>query len=146
MQGNAGQAIYQRLSVARVPDGLIDEAIELTLDGISNSSDRDDIAARLADDEHRAVLRKEVVDVVILTTGAMEAPSEDVYHELIEVVAPEPFDDATAQLKAALMRRMGEAALDEIDVVQRANVLARLREGLSACGDRRAFELAALAA
>lgn len=146
MCGNEGQNIYQRLSVARVPDSLIDDAIDLTLNAIPDRSDREEIAARLADDEHRNVLRKEVVDVVILTTGAMEAPSEDVYHDLINAVDPMPFDDATAHLKATFMRCMSAAALDEVEEANRDVVLARLREGLNACGDHQAFEPAALAA
>lgn len=139
MQGNTGQAMLERLSAARVPDSLIDEAIEITIDGIPAKHDRDEMASRLDDDAHRRVLRKEVVDVVILTTGAMEAPTVEAYHELIIGLDPAPFDDATAQLKSSLMRHMATAALEELDGQTRDVVTALLREGLAACGDQAEF-------
>ena len=140
MQGNKGQSILARLSSVRVPDSLIDDAIELAVESIPQGGDRDELATRLEDDTHRRVLRKEVVDVVILTTGAMEAPTVDAYHELIDALEPSPFDATTGQVKTALMRRMAAIALEELEGDERDVVIALLREGLTACGDYAAFE------
>ena len=135
--------LFERLSSARVPDSLIDDAIEITVESFDDGQ-RDEIAAMLDDDEHRRVLRKEVVDVVILTTGAMEAPTCEAYLDLIAHLQPQPYDEATAQLKSALMRQLAHTALEDLDdeTSNRDQVVDLLRQGLAACGDLGEFTLA----
>lgn len=126
--------LYERFSGARIPDALIEDAIELALAELP-VEDRDEAADRLQDDDHAAVLRKEVADVVILVTSAMEAPTATVYRDIVALVEPAPFDEITAPFKAALMRKMARDALDEVATADEPQVLDHLQFGLRACGD-----------
>lgn len=127
------QALYGRLSGVRIDDALIEEAIELGL-SLLPADVRDEAADRL-DDDQVAVMRKEVADVVILVTAAMEAPSTQVYQDIVAMVDPEPFDEVTAPLKATLMRKMAADAMEEVDAGIEHLVLLNLQAGLRACGD-----------
>lgn len=142
MQDADAKALYGRLSSPRIDDALITDAIELTVSALP-PSDREDIADRLSDDDHAVVLRKEVADVVILVTAAMEAPTVTVYQDIVALVEPEPFDEVTAPLKCTLMRKMAADAMDEVDPDIEALVLENLQLGLRACGDPAPLEQAA---
>lgn len=126
--------LYERSASARISDALIQDAIELTVTSLP-VNDRVEIQDRLLDEDHAAVLRKEVSDVVILVTSAMEAPTTTVYRDVVALVVPEPFDEVTAPLKTCLMRKMAFDALDEVDEALEALVLDLLNIGLRACGD-----------
>lgn len=133
------QALYARCSTARIPDALIDDAIELTLKSLP-ADEGELLAGQLEDEAHASMLRKEVTDVVILVTAAMEAPTETVFRDLVALVDPAPFDATTAPLKSAFMRKMADDALEEIEDEEAENgrqgrVREHLQAALQACGD-----------
>lgn len=128
------QTLYGRLSSVRIDDALIEEAIELGLLSMP-ARVRDEAADRLENEDQAAVLRKEVADVVILVTSALEAPTVTVYQDIVALVEPQPFDEVTAPFKRALMRKMALDALDEVDASNELRVLDLLHVGLRACGD-----------
>jgi hypothetical protein len=134
--------LYERLSSARVDCSLIADAIEEACESQRLKFDRDDVIDRLTDDDHAAVLQKEVTDVVVLVTGAMEAKSVQVYRDFVlhveQQVPLEAFDDITAIVRQVLARKMAEAALEDI-VEDRSTVIANLRIGLQFLGDADPF-------
>lgn len=128
------QALYGRLSSIRIANELLEESIELALAQLPEC-DRDEAADRLEDQDQAAVLRKEVADVVILVTAALEAPTTRVYRDLVALVEPAPHDEVTAPLKHALLRKMAGDALDDVDELQELRVLDLLDTARAACGD-----------
>lgn len=130
-------ALYERVAAARIEDTLIADAVMEACRSRAAVAEQETLVARLTDDDHVKVLRKEVTDVVILVTGAMEAPSEEVYRDFVayvdQQVPLESFDDATAVLREVLARKMAECALDDV-VDDRALMVDRLRLALQALG------------
>ena len=133
------EALYGRLSSIRIANELIEESIELGMAQLPESV-RDEAADRLDDEDQAAVLRKEVSDVVILVTAALEAPTTRVYRDLVALVEPEPYDEITAPFKLALLRKMAGDALDDVDDLDAMRIVDLLNTALVACGDSTPLE------
>ncbi|MGX9960592.1 hypothetical protein ACW0US_17740 [Xanthomonas euvesicatoria] len=147
--GNTSLAVelYERVSSARVDNALIADAIDEACESNRLQFDRAEIEDRLDDEDHAAVLRKEVTDVVVLVTGAMEAKTVQVYRDFVlhvgKVVPLESYDEVTEVVRQVLCRKMAEAALDDIvDPAEREVVITNLRIGLSVLGDDAPFFVA----
>ncbi|MBB3923734.1 hypothetical protein [Xanthomonas arboricola] len=134
--------LYERVASARVDCSLIADVIEEACESTRLRLDRDEVIDRLTDEDHAAVLQKEVTDVVVLVTGAMEAKSVQVYRDFVlhveRQVTLDSYDDVTAIVRQVLARKMAEAALDDI-VDGRDTVIANLRIGLEMLGDTDPF-------
>ncbi|PNV26453.1 hypothetical protein, partial [Xanthomonas citri] len=134
--------LYERVASARVDCSLIADAIEEACESTRLRFDRDEVIERLTDEDHAAVLQKEVTDVVVLVTGAMEAKSVQVYRDFVlhveQQVPLDSYDDVTAIVRQVLARKMAEAALDDI-VDGRDTVITNLRVGLKILGDTEPF-------
>ena len=104
----------------------------------------DDLVLLAGDDEHAAVLRKEVVDVVMMVTGAMEAPTLELFKEFIahadaQVPLLEPFDEVTQLLRCELGAKLAADALEDM-VDDRERVGANLQYALGLLGEMRPVE------
>lgn len=130
-------ALYGKVASARIESALIADAVMEASKAPALLSDREALVERLIDDDHAKVLRKEVTDVVMLVTAALEAPSVEVYRDFVAYVdrqAPlETFDEVTGVLREVLARKMAEDALDDV-VENRSLVVGHLRVALQALG------------
>ncbi|KAF1702925.1 hypothetical protein CSC66_09120 [Pseudoxanthomonas kaohsiungensis] len=123
---------------------LITAAIDEACDSQRLKGDRDEIADRLEDEDHAAVLHKDVSDVVVLMTGALEASSHVVYRDMVmhaeRQISFMPVDDISATLRSVMARNMADAALDDLeDAGRRKEAIANLRFGLRVLGDQGPF-------
>lgn len=132
---NEAIALYEKVSVARIDHALIADVVMEAASTPLLSHEREELVERLVDDEHIKVLRKEVTDVVVLVTAALEAPSVEVYRDFIAYVdaqgSLETYDEVTAILRDVLARKMAEDALDDV-VDNRGRVVEHLRVALQA--------------
>lgn len=130
-------ALYEKLAAARIDDALIADAVLEAGKAPELLHDREELVERLIDDDHVKVLRKEVSDVVLLVTAALEAPPVEVYRDFVAYVdtqgSLETFDEVTAVLRSVLARKMAGDALDDV-VDNRAQVVDHLRTALQALG------------
>lgn len=136
--------LYAQVSSARVPDDLLIEAVDLVAHSPKMLVNRAELVERLGDDEHAAVLRKEVVDVVMMVTGAMEAPTLELFKEFIahadaQVPLLEPFDEVTQLLRCELGAKLAADALEDM-VDDRERVGANLQYALGLLGEMRPVE------
>ena len=133
----AARLLYEKLSTPRIDMALIADAVLEAGKAPALLADRELLVDRLIDDDHAGVLRKEVVDVVLLVTAALEAPTVGVYqHFLAHLEAQGPldtFDEVTAVLREVLARKMVTDALDDV-VDNREVVVEHLRTALQALG------------
>ena len=135
--------VYVKVSNARVPDALLVDALELVSHTPRMVNDRQELVARLCDEEHMRVLRKEVIDVVMLVTGALEAPSVEVFEAFVgyadaQIPLTEPFDELTALLRVEIGIKLAVDALDEAgDGPERERVVANLQAALAVLGETR---------
>lgn len=136
--------LYAQVASARVPDGLLQEALDLVVHSPKMLGNRAELIERLHDDEHALVLRKEVTDVVMLVTGALEAPSVEVFRAFVDyadaqVPLLEPFDELTQLLRCELGAKLAANALEDV-VDDRERVGANLQEALALLGESRSVE------
>lgn len=136
--------LYAQVASARVPDGLLQEALDLVVHSPKMLENRAELVDRLCDDEHALVLRKEVTDVVMLVTGALEAPTVEVFRAFVDyaeaqVPLLEPFDDLTQLLRCELGAKLAANALEDV-VDDRERVGANLQEALALLGEPRRVE------
>ncbi|MEJ7746247.1 MAG: hypothetical protein WKF61_05755 [Luteimonas sp.] len=136
--------LYEQVASARVPDALLVEALDLVGHSPRMLSNRADLVDRLCDEEHALVLRKEVTDVVMLVTGALEAPTVEVFRAFVDyaeaqVPLLEPFDDLTRLLRCELGAKLAADALEDV-VDDRERVGANLQEALALLGEARRVE------
>lgn len=130
-------ALYEKVAAARIHHALIADAVLEAGRSPDLLHDQEELVERLMDDDHVRVLRKEVTDVVLLVTAALEAPAVEVYRDFIAYVVEQgsldTYDEITGVLRSTLARKMAEDALDDV-VDKRTTVVAHLRTALSALG------------
>lgn len=136
--------LYDRLSGIRVDRSVLTHAIEEACGSNKLKGDSDDIADRLEDEDYAQVLYKDVTDVVVLVTGALEAPTHLVYRDMVmhaeREASFEPYDDMSIALRHVVARNMAEAGLEEmLDGPARKTAIQNLRYGLQVLGDEDPF-------
>ena len=137
--------LYAQVASARVPDDLLLEALDLVGHSPKMLENRAELVERLCDDEHALVLRKEVTDVVMLVTGALEAPTVEVFRAFVDyaeaqVPLLEPFDDLTRLLRCELGAKLAADALEDVVDEERSRVGTNLQEALALLGESRRVE------
>ena len=136
--------MYERIARARIPDSLIVDALELVGHSARLIDSREELVDRLCDDTHARVLRKEVSDVVMLVTGALEAPTLEAYVAFIDyaesqVPLREPFDELTALLRREFGARLAAHAMEEAgDGEGRQQAQVNLQAALELLGETQA--------
>lgn len=129
--------LYEKVSAARIGHALLVDAVLEAGRAQALLHDREQLVERLMDDDHVKVLRKEVTDVVMLVTAALEAPTVEVYRDFVayadEQAPLETFDEVTGALREVLALKMVEDALDDV-VEGRPLILAHMRAALHALG------------
>ena len=149
MDENEVRQLYERVAGARIPDSLIVDALDLVGHSPRMLDDRSELVDRLTDDTHARVLRKEVSDVVMLVTAALEAQSVEAYAAFVDfaeaqVPILEPFDELTGLLRRELGGRLAAHAMDEAgEGAERKRVVCNLQAALTLLGeDRNVIHLA----
>jgi len=142
----AAKRLYERLAGIRVDRAVLTHAIEEACGSNRLTADSDDIAERLDDEDYASVLYKDVTDVVVLVTGALEAPTHTVYRDMVmhaeRQASFEPFDEVSTALRQVVARNMAETGLEEmLDGPARKTAILNLRYGLHVLGDEDPFHV-----